>query len=96
MEKRKKRTSKYRNHILNIFSQKWWLLLLDNPEGLDLSSSMFLSKFIVDQKDFMIQEYRKYMAAFLIQNRWRNARVNPYCKIGWNKVNRDYDSIFLH
>lgn len=34
-------------------------------------------------------------AAIVIQRAWREARINPYCTIGCNKVNRDYDELFM-
>lgn len=43
----------------------------------------------------MIKEYRKHLAAYTIQNRWKNARKNPHCLLGFNTINRDYDKLFL-
>ena len=43
-------------------------------------------------KELMLEiEYRKHLAAYKIQNKWRDARVDPNCKIGINKINRDID-----
>lgn len=32
-----------------------------------------------------------FNAALVIQNAWKDARVNPYCKLGINTINRNYD-----
>lgn len=45
--------------------------------------------------EFILNEYKKYISAYKIQNKWKNARVNPYCKIGINKINRDMDYLGL-
>ena len=41
------------------------------------------------KKDFLVDEYRNHLAATLIQNAWKNARVNPHCRIGLNKIELD-------
>ena len=38
-------------------------------------------------------EYRRHLAAYRIQNKWRDARVDPNCKIGLNKIIADYDKL---
>ena len=43
------------------------------------------------KREYIISETRKHMAAHLIQNAWLNAQVNPYCKVGINRIHRDYD-----
>ena len=32
--------------------------------------------------------------SYRIQQYYSNAICNPYCRIGYNKVNRDYDKLF--
>lgn len=49
------------------------------------------NKFTKSKFEFILNEYKKHMAAYKIQNRWKNARLNPYCKLGINKINRDMD-----
>jgi hypothetical protein len=34
-------------------------------------------------------------AATTIQRAWQEARLNPYCQLGRNKINRDYDSYLI-
>lgn len=33
-------------------------------------------------------------AAKTIQKRWQEARLNPYCRLGFNTINRQYDEYF--
>ena len=40
--------------------------------------------------DYIITEYRKHLMAFRIQNRWRNARVDPNFLLCRKKLDRDY------
>lgn len=53
------------------------------------------NKFTKSKIEFILDEYKKHIAAYKIQNRWKNARVNPYCKIGINKINRDMNYLGL-
>jgi hypothetical protein len=46
---------------------------------------------VSSKREYIISETRKHMAAHLIQNAWLNAQVNPYCKVGINRIRRDYD-----
>ena len=62
-----------------------WEIIENNPDKDWDWEGISRNPFTKERKDFMIQEYRKYLAAFTIQNRWRNARVNPNCKLGENK-----------
>lgn len=43
------------------------------------------------KRDFIVGEIRRHMAAWRIQNTWRNAIVDPYCRIGINTVRRHYE-----
>lgn len=36
----------------------------------------------------------RWYYAKVIQRAWREARLNPYCRVGYNKINRDYDALF--
>jgi hypothetical protein len=40
---------------------------------------------------FLKNNAKKEIAAFRIQNRYKNAMVNPYTKLGIQKINRDYN-----
>lgn len=48
-----------------------------------------------ERNEFIASYYRKYLAAFRIQNRYRNALVNPNCKLGINKIKRTMDELGL-
>ena len=51
--------------------------------------------FLKDKEEFVIKMYREHLAAILIQNAYKNALVNPNCKIGINKIERDMDELGL-
>ena len=51
-------------------------------------------KFIKDKEAIREIECKKHLAAYKIQTMWRNALVNPYCKVGINRINRDYDIMY--
>ena len=93
---------------METFSNKpWnWRLLSQHPDlTLNLISKninkpwswdeIFKNPFNKEKEDIKILKYRQHLAAFKIQNRWKNARVNPNCLLGINKINRDYDECFL-
>ena len=50
--------------------------------------------FITDKEAIRDIECKKHLAAYKIQTMWRNALVNPHCKVGINRINRDYDMMF--
>jgi len=37
------------------------------------------------------KEFIREKSVLIIQNSWREARLNPYCKLGQDKINRDFD-----
>ena len=37
---------------------------------------------------------KEYLAAYRIQQYYWKAITNPYCHIGFRKMNRDYDKLF--
>ena len=40
-----------------------------------------INQFIPEKEEFMIREYRKYLAAYKIQLMWRKCRYNPSYKM---------------
>ena len=92
---RKKRTEEVRKKANILFSQKWSKFIQNNPDKPWIWKWKSKNTFNKEKEDFIIEEYRKHLAAYRIQNRWKNARVNPYCCLGLNKINRDYDQLFL-
>ena len=70
------------NYIENNLDKEWsWINIWFNP----------LTKDKEDNEEYMIQEYRKHLAAVLIQNAWKNARVNHNCPLGKRTIKRDMD-----
>ena len=67
------------DYIQNNIDQVWnWIDIWFNP----------LTR---DKEDFMNQEYRKHLAVILIQNAWKNERVNLNCPLGLKTIQRDMD-----
>lgn len=57
-----------------------------------------LTSFCIDYEEFnnkykkyVETKFIKYMAAYRIQNRFRNALVNPNCRYGINHINKQFD-----
>jgi hypothetical protein len=62
----------------NIYKLAWnWPLLCNN---------MFVSS----EKEFIIQQYRRHLASYRIQQHWHRIRSNPYHPVGHKKMERDY------
>ena len=63
--------------------------ILDNPDKDWDRSNFYNNPFLKDKEEFIIKKYREHFAAILIQNAYKNALVNPNCKIGRNRIERD-------
>jgi hypothetical protein len=64
------------------------------PYIYQLCSHMQPLNLIVKYDDFMNNYNNRVIndAAKTIQNKWKEARLNPYCRLGFNTVNHSYDS----
>lgn len=51
--------------------------------------------FQTEREHFIENYYRKHLAALFIQNAWKNARINPYTKLGQLKIEQYMDEIGL-
>ena len=60
--------------------------LIDNKQDMNM---FYRNPFTKQKTDFMIEEYHKHLMAYRIQYRWKNALVNPNCRIGIMKIERD-------
>ena len=69
-------------------------MILANPTKPWDWLSISRNKFIKEKEAIRKIECKKHLAAYKIQTRWRNALVNPHCKIGINRINRDYDMMY--
>ena len=47
--------------------------------------------FTKDKEEFIIKKYREHLSAILIQNAYKNALVNPNCKLGRHRIERDME-----
>ena len=63
----------------------------DNPDKEWDWYEITRNSFTKQKTDFMINKYHKHLMAYRIQYRWKNARVNPNCRIGRRKIERDMD-----
>ena len=52
------------------------------------------TEFKKDKELFIEQEYRKYLAAFKIQQWWKHITISPHTKIGRKFINSKYDELF--
>jgi hypothetical protein len=84
-------TSEYINLVLS-------RLLDPNPQNINELKLYICNKFIrnliqygFNYKIFLKNNAKKEIAAFRIQNRYKNALVNPYTELGIRKINRNYD-----
>ena len=50
--------------------------------------------FSYEKELFIEKRIKEYVAAYRIQQYYWKSICNPYCQIGLNKVNRDYDKLF--
>ena len=73
-------------------------LLDPNPQTINELKLDMCNKFIrnliqygFNYKIFLKNNAKKEIAAFRIQNRYKNALVNPYTELGIRKINRNYD-----
>ena len=50
--------------------------------------------FTREKELFIEKRMKKYLMSYRIQQIWNRALSDPHCRIGYNKVNRDYDKLF--
>jgi len=50
--------------------------------------------FNYEKELFIEKRMKEYLASYRIQQYYLKGICNPYCRIGYNKVNRDYDKLF--
>ena len=63
--------------------------ILDNPDKPWDRQYISGNTFIKDKEEFQVKMYREHLAAGLIQNAYKNALVNPNCRLGINRIERD-------
>ena len=52
------------------------------------------TEFKKDKELFIEEEYRKYMAAYKIQQWWKGITMSPHTEIGSRFINKKYDKLF--
>ena len=68
-----------------------WETIRENPDKTWSWYGISNNKFDKEKNNFMVKEYYKHLMAYRIQYRWKNALVNPNCRVGINKIGRDMD-----
>ena len=63
--------------------------ILDNPDKPWNWYCISRKPFTKEKEAFIERRYREHLVAVLIQNAYKNALVNPNCKIGINRIERD-------
>ena len=51
-------------------------------------------RFEIDKEKFIINKYRKYLAAYKIQQWWKKITLSPHTEIGRRFINKKYDELF--
>lgn len=85
-------------HKLKTFSGQLWIYKTEPriwKDGEKFPIVHLFQKFVnVDQSQINIIKPKILIeneSASVIQNAWKDAKVNPYCKLGINTINRNYD-----
>ncbi len=63
----------------------------DKPWRWDCISDNKITK---SKQDFITQKYRKYLAAYKIQQWWLRIRLDPRHPVGIRRLNREYTALF--
>ena len=82
-----------------------WMNISENPNlTMDIIKKNFDNPFVwywisrnpfkYEKELFIEKRMKEYLASYRIQQYYWKALTNPYCRIGLNKVNRDYDKLF--
>ncbi len=70
------------NDILENPDKQWdWCWISHNP-------------FTRDKQDYIIQQYRRHLASYRIQQHWHRIRSDPYHPVGRKKLELDYNREF--
>ena len=56
---------------------------------------LFKNEFKKDKQIFYEEGFRKYLAAFKIQQWWKKILFSPYTKVGKRYINKKYDELFF-
>ena len=89
------RTCKYRNNTLLKWHEKYWnFITVENP---DKPWDWYWIQFNTYAKSkwyFISQEYRRYLAAYRIQQWWHRIRLDPRHQVGKKRIEREYSELF--
>ena len=66
----------------------------DMPDAPWVSSYLVVKEFDGDRHRFIAREYRKYLAAYRIQQWWHRLRLDPRHPVGRRRLDREYTELF--
>ncbi len=53
-----------------------------------------LNPFTLEKTEFQVQQYRRHLASYRIQQWWHRLRLDPRHPVGRKRLERDYDRTF--
>ena len=68
--------------------------ILENPDKPWDWDGISKNSFTRDKQEFQLQQYRRHLASYRIQQHWHRIRSNPYHPVGQKKLELDYNREF--
>ena len=93
MLSRKERVKLVRSPLEKEWHNKWWSFMMEHESKLDwygISSNSFTR----DKQEYQLQQYRRHLASYRIQQNWHRIRSDPYHPVGQRKLELDYNREF--
>ena len=70
-------------------------IIQENPDKPWNWNSISRKTFQKDKESFIEEAYKKYLAAYKIQNWWKHITMSPYYAIGRKFIDKKYDELFV-
>ena len=68
--------------------------ILENPDKPWNWNGISRNPFTRDKQDFQLQQYRRHLASYRIQQHWHRIRSDPYHPVGRKKLELEYNREF--
>ena len=68
--------------------------ILENPDKPWDWNRISWNLFTRDKQEFQLQQYRRHLASYRIQQHWHRIRSDPYHPVGRKKLEREYEREF--
>ena len=100
-------TKKYWSFIQENLDKDWnwsWIsknpnitmdIIRDNPDKPWNWRLIHVNQFPKEKESFIEDAYKKYLAAYKIQQWWKHITMSPHYAIGRKFINRNYDELFV-